>query len=130
MSDFIKAAEKAAESPMQHVLLPLTSTIYKETWDLDIAIFETNTVPGFITSDNPSVTSYVTDSEPVNSLRFRYVLPLSPKKALVLNAGGLTGYIEASPQFVKNINTAVRDMVTESFVMNRGVLDPYPFSSI
>lgn len=125
--DVHEFASKAAESPMPHVLSDLLMSTFVESWAFDVAIFETDMTPGFITSDNPCVMSYVTDRESVDSLRWRYTLPLSPKQALTLNVGGVTGYVKVPPQIVKSTNRVIRSIASESFVSNIRTLDPTPF---
>lgn len=125
--DFHKSVNEATESPMQHILSDLVASTFLESWAFDLAIFTTDTTPGFITSDNPCVMSYVTDRESVDSLRWRYILPLSFRQALVLNAGGVSGYVKVPLQIVKNINRVTRSMASESYVSNRRVLEPSPF---
>lgn len=124
---FHKLGIEATESPMQHVFSDLMASTFAESWAFDLAIFETDTIPGFITSDNPRVTSYVTDTKSVDSLRWRYTLPLSPKQALILNVGGVTGYVRVPPQIVKNINRVIRSIASESFIANKRVLESSPF---
>lgn len=125
--DLHQFAGGAAKTPMPHVLSDLLVETFVESWAFDLAIFETDTTPGFITSDNPCVMSYVTDRESVDSLRWRYMLPLSPKQALMLNVGGVEGYIKVHPQMVKRTNGVIRSIASESFVLNRRTLDPSPF---
>ena len=125
--DFHKSSSEAIKSPMQYIFADLLSSTFIESWTFDLAVFETDMLPGFITSDNPCVTSYVRDTEPADSLKWRYTLPLSPKQALVLNAGGVSGYVEVSPQMVQNINRVTRSIASESFILNRQVLEPSPF---
>lgn len=125
--DFHESSNEAAKSPMQYVLSDLTASTFMESWAFDLAIFETDTIPGFITSDNPCVTSYVRDTEPADSLRWRYMLPLSPKQALMLNAGGVSGYVKVPPQIVRSTNRVIRSIASESFILNKRVLKPSPF---
>ena len=125
--DFHASTKEASESPMQYIFPNLMASTFSESWDFDMAVFETDAAPGFITSDNPCVISYVTDRESVDSLKWRYILPLSPRQTLVLNAGGVSGYVKVPLQMVKNINRITRSMASQYYASNRRVLEPSPF---
>ncbi|NOR52473.1 MAG: DUF4238 domain-containing protein, partial [Candidatus Aminicenantes bacterium] len=100
--------KKLAEEPIQHMLLPSISIETPLLCKIDFAILETDTQPGFITSDNPCVWS---DPEAYKRPPFyrgpgliyesvEITLPISPQQAILLNRKGFNGYITVNENAV------------------------------
>ncbi len=127
--------EKIVESPMQSLLGTMVAVEASLLLELDIGIFCTSSVPGFITSDHPCVWF---DPEAykrapyyrVPALMYESIeitLPISPSHVLLLNRRALTGYKQASTRIVDELNRRTRYHAYEYFVASRKEQNPYWF---
>ncbi len=131
----VEEVEKIVESPMQSLLGIDVAVEAPLLLPLDIAIFCTSSVHGFITSDHPCVWF---DPEAykrapyyrVPALMYESIeitLPISPSHALVLNRRALTGYKQATTRIVDELNRRTRYHAYEYFVASRKEQNPYWF---
>jgi len=121
--------KKLAEEPIQHMLLPSISIETPLLCKIDFAILETDTQPGFITSDNPCVWS---DPEAYKRPPFyrgpgliyesvEITLPISPQQAILLNRKGFNGYITVNENAVDMLNRITRFNACEHFIVNKNI---------
>ena len=122
--------QKLADEPMQQMLYP---KIYAEVpllYRLNIAIFNTENTPGFITSDRPCVwfdpMAYkrppLERSPGLMYPSIEITLPVSPNQLILLNRSGIENYFNASDKIVDEYNRRTRFCADEYFVVNCDVI--------
>jgi Protein of unknown function (DUF4238) len=120
--------KEAAEKPLQTLMLPLITAMIPKFLMLDYAIFTTDDVTGFITSDNPcswhdhkwQELPPMWQSYPLLRKSTEISLPISPKQMACLNLNGMRGYIKAN-EIVNEANARTRFNALESFIVNANV---------
>ena len=119
--------KNVVDKPMQHLLSPMISVLTPHFLNLDIIIFETDSSPGFITSDNPC---FWFDPEAYKrppmfqnpGLMYETIeihFPISPRQLLVFNRLGLKGCQKISKQFVTEENRKAVLHSHEYFIVNK-----------
>jgi len=121
--------EKLAKEPMQHMLYPMIQVEVPHLLQLNLAVFNTTTSPGFITSDRPCV-----KFDPKAYLRpplqrtpgyiyptIEVTLPISPNQSMLLSRSPLQGYIDADINIVNEYNRRTRFCSDEYFVVNSNI---------
>lgn len=120
---------KLEAGPMQQMLFAQITAEVPLLARIDIAIFTTNSSPGFITSDRPCVWF-----DPKAYLRpplyrapaliypsIEITIPISPNQAILLNRSGLNGYFDAGPKIEDEYNRRTRFYTDEYFIVNSDV---------
>jgi hypothetical protein len=119
---------RVAAQPMQEMLWATIQALAPLLMMMDMAIVETSTWPGFITSDHPCVWF---DPEAykrpplyqVPALMFESTeisLPLSPQQMLIFkrNFGSVRGYIDVQEYVVDELNRRTRFRAHEFFIVS------------
>jgi len=122
--------QKFAEEPMQQVLYPGIYTEVPLLYPLDMAVFNTENIPGFITSDRPCVWFDPLAYKRPPLLRapglmypsIEITLPVSPNQIILLNRSGVGGYIRADDTMVDEFNRRIRFYADEYFVVNHDIV--------
>lgn len=122
--------QKLADEPMQQMLYPQIQAGVPLLSQLNLAVFNTNTLPGFITSDRPCVwfdpMAYkrppLQRAPALISPSIEITLPISPNQLIVLNRSGVEGYLDADVNTVDEFNKRVRFHADEYFVVNSDII--------
>ena len=125
-----------AKDPIKVSLLTQIEVTAPLLFKLEMAVFNTIGIPGFITSDTPCVWS-----DPKAYKRHPYcrtpalmyesieiTLPISPKQLILLNRQGIRGYIDLLPPFADEINRGTRFNCDEYFIVNSNCKKEYWFN--
>ncbi|MFH1283619.1 MAG: DUF4238 domain-containing protein [bacterium] len=124
-----EAVEQIVKYPTQTLLIPMIEASAPLLNIIDFAIFATNTLPGFITSDHPCVwfdPLWYTRPPLFQSPALAYetieiTMPISPYFCVYLNRQGLNGYIEINENALNEINRRTRHYAHEYFIVNQNV---------
>lgn len=123
--------KQIAAKPIQNLLVAELAALASHLVQMEMVIIETNSTPGFITTDNPCVwfdpeackrpPAFQAPALMYPSTEIR--LPLSPTQMLVFkrNFGNLSGYIPVDDWLVDDINRITRFNAYEHFVVNANV---------
>jgi Protein of unknown function (DUF4238) len=121
--------QQLATKPLQRLLVPNVRVMLPLMRQMRVAVIETKSSPGFITSDHPCCWF---DPEAYKRAPFwrtpalgypsiEITLPLSPQQTLWLTWGGLTGYIPVSDSMAEELNRRSRFYAHEFFIVNANV---------
>lgn len=121
--------EQLATKPLQRLLIPNVRVMLPLMRQMRMAVIETKSSPGFITSDHPCCWF---DPEAYKRPPFwrspalaypsiEITLPLSPQQTLWLTWGGLTGYIPVADSVAEELNRRSRFHAHEYFIVNANV---------
>lgn len=116
-------------NPLQTMLFPMIQTTTPLLCKLDMVFLVTNDDIGFITSDHPCVWFDPESCKRPPMYRspalmyetIEITLPISPTHCLLLNRGGMNGYINVTPHAVQELNRRTRFKADEYFVVQKNV---------
>ncbi|GJL73400.1 MAG: hypothetical protein NMNS01_25990 [Nitrosomonas sp.] len=123
------------DNPLQTMLFSMIQIVTERLCKLDFAIFVTNDEIGFLTSDNPCVwfdpEAYkrppLYRGPGIIYKTIEITIPLSPFHTLFFNRQGISGYIDAIPEVVDELNRRVRFSAENYFVARQNVRCDYWF---
>lgn len=118
--------KRLVEKPIQNLLMPTIAAMAPLLVNLDIAVLETKSIPGFITSDDPCVMHDPEGYKRPFLLRgpglayktTEITLPISPQQILLLNQQGVEGYIKIDDKHVEAINARTRYFSNNHIIVN------------
>jgi len=133
----VEQMQAIVDSPIPSTLVPSIKAEIDAMKILDIAILETATSPGFITSDNPVVwfdpegykRKKPFQGPALISPSIEISMAISPRYSLLLNRQGINGYINlsahgplAEAQVVNGANWRVQIAAKDSLVISRNTI--------
>jgi hypothetical protein len=115
--------------PLQKLMLPAIKSLTPLLSKLDIAILETSSTPGFITSDSPCVwfdpegckRPPLYQSPALAYKTIEISLPITPNHTILLNRQGITGYKHINEDFTDEVNRITRFHAHEYFIVNKKI---------
>ena len=124
--------KEIVNNPLQNTMLPIAMVFLAVFLKMDMAVIETDDVPGLITSDNPCVWDdrkwqelppFLQD-KPVIRESVEISLPISPRQLVFLNWKDVTGYIQIDERIVNEANARTRFNAHEYFVVSKNMKRP------
>ena len=121
----MEQVQAAVDERVKHIMVPALIAEAKLLPKLDMAILQTDSELGFITSDSPVVwfdpEAYKRPPmHQVPALMYETIeitMPISPSQMLLLNRQGQTGYVEIPPETVDGLNRRTRFHAHANFVV-------------
>jgi len=119
------------KNPLQHSIYPMINAEVPYLTRMDFAVFNTETSPGFITSDYP-VVWYDPEAykrppmhrvPALKYLTIEITMPISPKQCICLNRQGLSGYMDVPGEIVSQMNRCTVQFANEYVVVNQNQID-------
>ena len=120
--------KNTVENPLTEIMVPFIDYEAEQLVKLDFAIYHTNELNTFITSDNPCIwhdaEAYkrppLYQSPALIYDTIEIILPISPTHCLMLNRQGINGYIDISsePDIVQAINRIIYSHSDKKFITN------------
>lgn len=121
--------KEIATQPLQKLMVPMIASLTPLLCKLDIAILETFSKPGFITSDDPCVwfdpeaykrpPLYQAPGLMYPSIEIR--LPITPNYMILLNRRRIEGYFRLNESLTEEMNRITRFCSHEYFIVNKSV---------
>ena len=123
----MEQVQAAVDERVKHIMVPALITEAKLLPTLDMAILQTDSELGFITSDSPVVwfdpEAYKRPPmHQVPALMYETIeitMPISPSQMLLLNRGGQSGYVEVAQETVDELNRRTRFHAHANFVVRK-----------
>lgn len=124
--------ERLAQDPIKYLPLSFIKVFTPLFFALDLSILETETKPGFITSDNPCVRSpsfsdLLTGPDFLSPL-IEIHLPISPTQCLFFNRQGRNGYVDLKKygpikdiSIVSEVNQRTIERSDKYFIVNTNI---------
>lgn len=121
--------KELAVRPLQKMLFPVIKSLAPLLYKLDLALLETSSVPGFITSDSPCVWFDLDSCKrpplyqapaliyPTTEITF----PVTPKHMILFNRKGFEGVIELNQLLTDELNRRTRFDAYEHFIVNKDI---------
>lgn len=124
-----------ATQPLQKLMFPMIEALTPLLCKLDLAILETFSEPGFITSDDPCVwfdseaykrpPLYQAPALMYPSIEIRF--PITPNYMVLLNRRGIEGNFRLNENLTEEMNRITRFHSHEYFIVSKNVTKPIWF---
>jgi uncharacterized protein DUF4238 len=121
--------KELATQPLQKLMFPMIKALTPLLCKLDIAILETFSEQGFITSDDPCAW-FDPEGYKRPSLyqgpglaypTIEITLPITPNYMVILNRRGINGYLRLNESLTEEMNRRTRFYSHEFFIVNKNV---------
>jgi len=129
--------KELVENPIENSIFPMIRAETPHLLALNLAIFTTQSSPGFITSDYPVVwfDPQAYKRPPMYrapALMYETIeitIPITPNHCIVLNRQGRTGYVDIPDEAVFQMNRRTIHYAAEQFIVNQDTYDENWFNN-